>query len=154
MTESSGGPPPDWHREIAAATFNRTWELIDLPQRSHAEEDEMLRTAVASRHHWEQAGGGDAERATGDWQIAHVAALLGLPDLSLRCARSALDIARAGGWTGWRLASCHEGMARAHAAAGHRSERDRHIALARRALAEVDDPEAREAIEAQLATVP
>ena len=153
MTESTGGPPPDWHRQVAAETFNRAWDLIELPQRSRAEQDEMLRTAFASRHHWEQVGG-DAERATGDWQIAHVASLLGLSDLALRCARSALDIAEARGWTGWRLASCHEGMARAYSAAGDRAARDRHVALARAALRDADDPGDRELIESQLATVP
>src|SRR5205807_4601262 len=74
--------------------------------------------------------------------------------LALRYARSALDIAEAGGWTGWRLASCHEGMARAYATAGDRAARDRHVALARAALRGADDPGDRELIESQLAPCP
>ena len=54
----------------------------------------------------------------------------------------------------WLVASAQEGMARAHAAAGHDQERDQWAADARATLAGVDDDEDRELIESQLATVP
>ena len=54
----------------------------------------------------------------------------------------------------WLVASTQEGLARAHAAAGHDEERDRWAADARRTLEAVDDDEDRELIESQLATVP
>ena len=144
---------PELHRRLAVAAFNRTWELVDATDRDRADDDEMLRTAFASRYHWEHIGG-DAERATGDWQIAHVASLMGLADTALRFARSSLDRAETAGFTGWRLASAREGMARAMAAAGDRAGRDRYVALAREALREETDYEDRELIESQLATVP
>ena len=54
----------------------------------------------------------------------------------------------------WLVASTQEGMARAHAVAGHEEERDRWAAEARSTLEDVDDTEDRELIESQLATVP
>jgi hypothetical protein len=113
----------------------------------------MLLATFASRHHWE-AVGTDENRVVGDWQIAHVASLLGFGSLSLRFARAALDRAVEQGFEGWRLASCHEGMARAHACSGDVAERDRHIRAARRLLDNVDDPEERGLVESQLESVP
>jgi hypothetical protein len=146
-------PPSTWHREMAVATFNRTWELIEKRDRSENDDSEMLRSAFASRYHWEQVGG-DEERAVGDWQIAHVASLLGHAALALRYARSALDITIGHQWRGWRLASCYEGMARAYAVTGDRGDRDRYVALARDELERIDDPDDRALIEKQLAAVP
>ena len=141
------------HRRHAVIAFNRTWELIDTPDRSADQADEMLVATFASRYHWDRAGGA-AERVTADWQIAHVASQLGLADLALRYADAALALAQREGFDGWRLASCYEGMARAHAAAGNRAERDRYVDLARRELAQVADAGDRGVIESQLATVP
>ena len=146
-------PPPDWHRRQAVSAYNRAWKLIDTAERSPAQDDEMLRAAFASRYHWEQVGG-DEQRAVGDWQIAHVASLLRMPELAQRYARLALERTEGAGWRGWRLASAREGMARALATAGDGAGRDRYIALARQALADEDDAADRAHIESQLATVP
>jgi len=66
----------------------------------------------------------------------------------------ALDRVVENGWSDWRLASCYEGMARAHATAGNGPERDRWASLAREVLDGLDDEEDRELIGSQLATVP
>ena len=137
----------------AASLFNETWELIEAPDRSGEQDLAMLTAAVASRWHWAKVGGPE-ELATGDWQIAHVLSLLGEGSLAMRFATRALAVAEAEGWSGWRLASMHEGMARACATAGDVSKRDRHIAASEAALATETDDEDRAVIAAQLATVP
>jgi hypothetical protein len=142
-----------WHKIFAASAFNQAWDLIDQPERSVEEQAAMLRATFASRHHWE-AVGTDENRVVGDWQIAHAASLLGLAPLAMMFARAALDRAVEQGFTGWRLASCHEGMARAHACSGDEAERDRHIRAARRLLDKVEDPEERGLVESQLESVP
>ncbi len=142
-----------WHRIFAASAFNQAWDLIEKSERSSEEEAAMLMASFASRHHWE-AVGTDENRVVGDWQIAHVASILGFASLSLCFARAALDRAVEQGFEGWRLASCHEGMARAHACSGDLAERDRHIRAARRLLDSVDDPEERGLVESQLQSVP
>lgn len=141
------------HRALGTTLFNGAWDLIDQPARSQDDDAEMLLRAAASRWHWAHAGGPE-EVATGDWQVAHVASLLGLGDLAVLFARRALDAATTHGWTGWRLASAHEGMARAYAATGDRDARDRHAAEAQRALADEPDEESRELVTSQLASIP
>ena len=71
----------EWHREIAKQQFNRCWDLIDLTERSPDDEVEMLLAAMTSRWHWGRVGGAE-QQATGDWQIAHVASLLGHGELA------------------------------------------------------------------------
>jgi hypothetical protein len=142
-----------WHRTFAAATFNRSWDLIDKPDRSPAEDAELLTTVFASRFHWEPIGT-DENKAVGDWQIAHAASHLALPQIALTFANSALERTQAAGRSDWLLASCYEGVARAHAVADDAAERDRYVELARAVLETVDDPEDRELIESQLRTIP
>jgi hypothetical protein len=167
MTEPppSSGPAASDQRALAAGLFNRTWELLerrdnatDLTTASDggaAEDRRLLATAMASRLHWE--GIGSAENlAAGDWLVAHVASRLGYADLALEFAGAAHERATTAGPVVpmWLVASTQEGLARAHAVAGHDEERDRWAADARRTLEAVDDDEDRELIEGQLATVP
>jgi hypothetical protein len=155
-TQSNKGPSGEdatWHRIFAASAFNQAWDQIDKAQRSADDDAAMLLATFASRYHWEVVGT-EENRVVGDWQIAHVASLLGLSAIAMRFARSSLDRAVEHGFEGWLLASCHEGMARAHASAGNDSERDRHIRTAARLLDNVDDPGERNLVESQLESVP
>jgi hypothetical protein len=145
----------DENRRYAVDLYNAAWELLDSPDRTIAEDDEVLTLAFASRYHWGEAeDGGDEQLAIGDWFIGHVAAHLGLSALAVRFSGRALDRAEATGATGWQLASAYEGMARAHACAGDAEGRARYTALAEAALDAIDDPEEREVIEDQLRSIP
>jgi hypothetical protein len=151
--ETNEDDAPAWHRTFAGAAFNRSWDLIDKADRSPADEAELLTAVFASRYHWEPIGN-DENKAIGDWQIAHAASQLGLAPIALRFATAALERTQAAGRDDWLLASCYEGVARAHAIAGSPGERDRYIALARAVLDTVEDPEDRELIESQISTIP
>jgi len=142
-----------WTVSEAKAAFNRTWVLIEQEGRSPADDAEMLITACASRYLWE-TGGEEEPRFIGDWQIAHVASLLGEARLAQQFAASALARVEANGWTDWRLASALEGTARAYAAAGDTAARDQFAERCRRVLDTIDDAEDRDLIAGQLATVP
>jgi hypothetical protein len=141
------------HREIGVDRFNATWDLIDKQDRSADDDVELLLSAMTSRWHWGRVGGPE-EISTGDWQVAHAASLVGLGDLALLFARRNLATAEAQGWSGWRLASAHEGVARACAVGGDRTGRDEHVAAAEAALAAEPDDEERQIVAEQLATVP
>jgi hypothetical protein len=142
-----------WNRHFGVTLFNRCWELIESDTRTNDDDVEMLLTAVTSRWHWGQIGGPE-EVATGDWLVAHVASLVGMDDLATVFATRNLATAAAEGWQGWRLASAHEGMARARAAAGDDHGRRHHIETARRLLREESDVENRQVIADQLDSVP
>jgi hypothetical protein len=142
------------HRALAVQLFNRTWELLESP-RSAAEDRAMLASSLASRLHWSSIGT-EENFAAGDWLVAHVASQLGYCDMALDFATSAYETAQTAvpPLASWLLASTQEGLARAHACAGHDDERDRFAADARRTLDTVDDAEDRDLIAGQLATIP
>ena len=142
----------DEQRKLAVGMFNATWALIDTKDRSPEQDREMLTAACASRQLWGNIGGPE-QLVTGDWQVAHVASLLGHTALALDFATAAYSRAAVSEVPGWLKASACEGLARAHAVAGHSQERDAWIDRARQLLAEVDDAEDRELIESQIATI-
>lgn len=143
----------DTERQLARHLFNRTWELIDSQDRTAEQDRMMLVTACAAYLHWD-AVGTEENRAIADWQIAHVASLLGYGDLALSHATSALIRVRAAGLPDWLHASALEGLARAHAAAGNQAERDSYLKQAIEAVAAVANAEERQLISSQIATVP
>ena len=145
---------PAVHRALAVQLFNRTWQLLESP-RSAADDRAMLASAVASRLHWSGIGT-DENYAAGDWLVAHVASHLGYADVALEFAGSAYETALAAAppVPSWLVASTQEGLARAHAGAGHDDERDRFAADARATLEAVDDTEDRDLIAGQLASIP
>jgi hypothetical protein len=144
----------DVHRQIGVDRFNATWDLIDKGAARTPDDDvEMLLSAMTSRWHWSRAGGPE-EIATGDWQVSHAAALLALGDVALLFARRNLAIAEEQGWTGWRLASAHESLARAFATIGDAEQRAFHLEAAEAALAAEPDADESAIIREQLASVP
>ncbi len=145
---------PATHRALAVDLFNRAWDLLEGP-RSPADDRVMLASALASRLHWTGIGN-DENYAAGDWLVAHVASHLGYCDVALDFAASAYETAHAAEppVPSWLLASTQEGLARAHACAGHDEERDRFAADARRTLDTVDDTEDHDLIAGQLTSIP
>jgi hypothetical protein len=80
--------------------------------------------------------------------------LLATPRWRWTFATAAYERAAAADLPTWLVASTCEGLARAHAVAGHDDERDAFVARAHELLATVDDAEDRSLIESQLATIP
>lgn len=142
------------HRILAVNYFNAAWELIDLASRTPAQDRDMLALTFASRQHWQEAGGADDNLVVADWQVAHAASLAGLGDLALLFARAAVDRAESSDVPAWLKASTHEGLARAHAAAGDRPSYDAEAARCRELLGQVDDDEDRALVQSQLDAIP
>jgi len=142
-------------RALAVGLFNRTWELIETPDRTSAQDDEMIHAAHASRYHWGEVGE-PVRLARGEWQCARVYATLGRGEPALWHANRCLAILEADeeGREDWDLAAAFEGLARASAVAGDRAARDAWVARTKEALTAIADPEDRRVIEGDLATVP
>jgi DNA-binding transcriptional MerR regulator len=145
------------HRRLGIDLFNHVWTLIETPDRTPEQTDEMIHAAHASRYHWSQAGT-LANLARGEWQVSRVYSTLGRGEPALWHARRAVELAEAAAAAGaaddWDVPAALEGLARAHAVAGEveagAAARDR----ARAALAAVEDAGDRELIEQDLATLP
>lgn len=141
------------HRALGAQYFNAAWDLIDLADRTPAQDRDMLTLAFASRQHWIEAGGSDENLAISDWQVAHAASLAGWADIALVFARAAVERADASNVPTWTKASAHEGLARAHAAAGDNASYETEADRCRELLAQVDDDEDRALIQSQLDSI-
>ena len=139
-------------RDLAVALYNQTWALLDTEDRDPEDDRRMITSAMGSRALWQPIGGPE-QQAIGDWQVAHVASVLGYADLALEFATAAYATASSSEVPTWLLASTCEGLARAHAVAGHRPERDEWIGRAQEVLQRVDDADDRELIESQLASI-
>ena len=125
----------DFHRNIAADCFNKTWDYLEQKNRSPDDDQIMLNLAHASRYHWSLIGK-PWNFTTGDWQISRVYAALNQPDLALSFARKALEVSEKNSLSE-RLISAYEGMARAYAVAKKYSTAREFINKAREQLRNV-----------------
>jgi DNA-binding transcriptional MerR regulator len=141
------------HRRLGKDLYNHVWTLLETADRTAEQTDEMIHAAHASRWHW-TVGGEPAHRARGEWQCSRVYAVLGRGEPALWHARRCVELCEAYALGDWDLAAAYEAMSRASLVAGDhaaaRSWKDR----ATSALADIADPDDREPIEADLATLP
>jgi DNA-binding transcriptional MerR regulator len=143
------------HRALGVALFNHVWTLLEKADRTPAEVDEMIHAAHASRFHWSRADGTEAVNlARGEWQCSRVYAVLERGEPALWHARRCLAINEAVGRGDWDIAAAYEAMARASAVAGDAVAAADWTAKAVAALDAIADPDEREIIEGDIATLP
>ncbi len=147
-------PAPDdvaaWHRTFAPIAFNRTWELLDLDHLDREDEEEMLASAFAQRYHWYEVGT-PRNRAIADWQVSRASVVLGYADLARRFAERSLEVAVEYELDPFVIGFAHEAIARAAATVDDVETFTEHLELARAALADIEEDEDRELLEADLA---
>lgn len=144
---------PELERKAAVGLFNFVWTLLEKEQRSPAEDDLMIHAAHASRLHWERPGT-PVNHARGEWQVSRVYAVLGRAEPSLHHARRCLELCEEHGIGDFDLAYAYEALARAHGVAGAREKASRYAELAREQAERVPDPDDREHLLEDLATLP
>jgi hypothetical protein len=141
------------HRRLGVDLFNHTWTLLEIADRTPAQIDEMIHSTHASRYHWSKAGTA-ANLSRGEWQCSRVYAVLGRAEPALWHARRCVEIYEANGIGDWDIASAYEAMARAIAVGGDLAGAREWAARARTACDAIVEPEDREGIEGDLATLP
>jgi DNA-binding transcriptional MerR regulator len=142
-------------RALAVGLFNYTWTLLENPNRTPAQDDEMIHAAHASRYHWGEVGEA-VNLARGEWQVSRVYATLGRGEPALFHARRCLELSEANsaGREDWELGSAYEAMARASAIAGDRTASSEWRVRATAELAKVAEAEDRQILEQDIATLP
>jgi hypothetical protein len=137
------------HRFFAADCFNRTWVLIDKPDRTPGETEAMVLTALASLWHWtHRADLTDRNLSIGHWQVSRVYALAGQGENAMRHARRSLTFAK--GSPPFYVGCAHEAVARAALVSGDTPMFDAHMREAHACCVSVDDAEERVMLEADL----
>lgn len=143
----------DLHRAQAIVANNSTWELIDKPDRSPDDDEEMLRRAYASTYHWARAAGrGPQNEARGAWLVSKVQLLVGRPELALHYADWCMAVCVEHGLVDFDLAYAHEARARALKVLGRDEESAAAWQLA--VAVPIADPEDRAVLDADFAVAP
>jgi tetratricopeptide (TPR) repeat protein len=140
-------------RKLAVSLFNNVWTLLEKPDRTPAEDDQMLHMAHASRYHWGQVGRPE-NLARGEWQCSRVYAVLHRPEPSLHHAQRVLDICEANGIADFDRAFAYEALARAHAEAHDKEAAREMTKKALEAAEKIAEKEDKDLLLADLETIP
>lgn len=125
----------EFHRKVAASSFNQAWDYLDRKNRSPDDDLRMLHLAHASRYHWGLVGTAE-NQAVGEWQLSRIYAELGQHDLALRFAKASLSTCKKNGLDGI-VHTAYEAIARAYATAKDSKNAEKYLAQARRHLEEL-----------------
>lgn len=109
------------HEYFAVETNNATWNLVEKPDRSAAEDMEMVHQAHASAFHWSKAGE-PVNLVRAHYLVAKVYFALGMPESAGLWAEKAWNRTVELGLESWDYAFGCEIMARAHASRGERQQ--------------------------------
>jgi hypothetical protein len=154
MTETMENPSEAdlaaWNQTFAPRAFNEAWALLDLDEPTREDEESMLTATFAQRYHWYQAGT-PRNQAIADWQVSRVAAVLGYADLALRFGERSLATCLDHDLDAFVTGFAHEAIARAAADVDDVETFTEHLEAAKEKLAEIEDPEERDVLEADLA---
>ena len=141
------------HRQIGIELYNSSWTLLENPDRTADETDELIHRAHASRWHWARAGT-TINLGRGEWLCSRVYAVLGRAEPALWHAHRCVTLAEASAEReDWDLAAAYEAMARAHLCAGDRPAARAWVVRAQTELAGIADAEDRQSIEDDLASL-
>jgi hypothetical protein len=95
--------------------------------------------------------GNPRHRAIADWQISRVAAVLGYADLAFRFGQRSLAVCLDNDLDAFVTGFAHEAIARAAAEVDDVETFTEHLEAAKEKLGEIEDPEDRDVLEADLA---
>ena len=143
---------PELQRRTAADLFNHTWALIEKVDRTPRETDLMIHAAHASRFLWESIGNPE-NHARGEWLVSRVYAVAERPEPARHHAQRCLEICQEHALGDFDLSYAYEAMARSLGLAGDREAAGRFARLAADAGSRIADPDDRELLEGDLATL-
>jgi len=154
MTQDLSFDLPTAHRYFSAACFNAAWDMIDKPDRTPAEDEQMLLRTFASFYHWTQRAECTAEnRSIALWQISRVYILLKQPDNARRYAEQCRAESEDPNLPPFCLAYAYEALARSEMLAGDTAKMNAYLAEARAITERMSDLEAKEMVLKDLATI-
>ena len=140
------------HVHFSAACFNAAWTLIEKATRTPAQDEEMIALNQASTWHWSQRPDcTDRHRSIGYWQASRIRAILGHAEEARRYADLCLSFS--GSLPVFYQACAHEALARAALAGNDPAAMEVHLMQVRACLQAISDPEEREIVIADLASL-
>jgi len=142
------------HRYFSAQCFNRAWDLIDKPDRTAEEDEEMIRLSMAAAWHWTQRTDcTNKNLSIGYWQIARIYAVLRQAENARYYAQRCLEVSQDEDIPPFYLGYAYEALARAESVAGERAKMKAYISLAQQAAEKVTDMNAHKQLLTDLETI-
>ena len=130
--------PRKIHEQLAKELFNKTWDYLDMKQRSSEDEVNMIHSAHASRYHWGVVGE-PLQFERGEWQISRVYSVMGRHEPALYHAKKCLEICKANQIGDFDMAFAFEAVARAYNLAGDKVNYKKYYEKAKKAGEHIED---------------
>jgi tetratricopeptide (TPR) repeat protein len=145
LTEDKRYSIDEAHKEFAKQTNGQVWGLLDKPDRTAAEDEQMLLAAYASLYHWTYAGT-EVHRQRGEWMLARVYTVLGDADSARQHAQRCIELTEQfpEKMEDFDIAYAYEGLARANALSGAREQAQKYLALAQAAGSKISNQESKD----------
>jgi hypothetical protein len=142
-----------WQRRLASQANNKAWALAEATNRTSDEDEEMLHAAHAATHFWRLIG--DASNHAHSFQLlAHVYALLGLPEPAKHYLLKSQPFFLERDAALWERAFAHAVAANVSAAAGEQEAHRIHYHQAELDIAALEDEEDRKILNATMRVIP
>lgn len=120
----------DQQHNEAIELFNKTWELIELPERTAEQDEEMIHLAHASRYYWSKTGD-YVNWSRGDWMLSKVYSIVGEGQNALKYALANEKLHTKYTLKDFDAAFIHEALARSYALLEKRDLKEFHLGKAR-----------------------
>jgi hypothetical protein len=154
MTEGSDFDLEAAHRYFSTQCFNRAWDLIDKPNRTAEEDEDMIHLSMAAAWHWTQrADCTNKNLSISYWQIARIYALLRQAENARYYAQRCLEVSQDEDIPPFYLGYAYEALARAESVKGERAKMKAYISLAQQAAEKVTDMDAHKGLLTDLETI-
>lgn len=142
------------HRYFSAECFNRAWDLIENPDRTPQENEEMIRLAMASLYHWTQREDcTPTNYSISYWQLSRIYSLLNQADNARHYGEICLETSQGEGILPFYLGYAYEALARAEAIAGDAEKMAAYLENARQIAERIPDPGERKQLLDDLSTI-
>ena len=144
------------NRQLGVDLYNSSWPLMEAPDRTAEQDEELVHHVPASMYHWLQAPECEPKnRARGEWLCSRAYSVLGRAEPALHHARRCFELCEqhADNLEDWDLAFAYEALARANRVAGNEEEARRCEQRGRELADQIADPEDKEIVLRDYATL-
>lgn len=144
----------EFHKKIAAQTNNGIWPTLDNDKPTEVELEEAMHMAHTARYHWSKVGTTvNAVRA--EYMLARIYAHMKRSEPALFHANRGYELAKEAektdeNWKDWDMPFIYEALAKAHAAAGNKSECKKWVETAQKAIDAIKGEEDRKICQGEL----
>jgi hypothetical protein len=154
MSEDPGFDLEKAHRFFSAECFNRAWDLIDKPSRAPDEDQTMLQLGLVSLWHWTQRSDRKPiNLSVGNWQVSRIYTLLGQADPARQYGQTSLHLSQEAGDFPFYRGYAFEALARAESISRDSAKMEEYLQKALELSEKIPDPDDKEQLLADLATI-